>query len=195
MPRIASSPQLQINLAAVVLVVAGTGLCATSAVAAHAQGRPLWDAHLWLGGLAVAFGSSILGTLGLGHLLERRAHRRVTLQAGRTRSLVSLSQAADFLRLTGRAVPAGAAEVFARHDGVGPAAVRALRVPRYERDPNLLVDWVESGEPIELYALALLAAIDDADLRAHLSGEDLLDPVLMSQRAVNIRTASLASPA
>jgi len=193
MRRSASSPQLQIKVAAIVLVVAGVGSCATSAVQAVEQDRPLEDVHFALGGAAVAFGLSMLAALTVGRLLDRRADRQVTLEAGRARRLVSLSQAADFLRLTGRAVPVGAARVLARHDGVGLDEVPGVRVPRYERDPNLLVDWVESGEPVDLYALALLAAIDDSDLRAHLAGEDFLDPALMRQRAVNIGAASLVS--
>jgi hypothetical protein len=190
MPTAASSPRAQIGIAALVMVLAGAGLSTTSAVAARESGRRLGDVHLLLGAAATVFGLSMLGTLLLGDLLDRRARRRLTLRAGRARELVSMRQAAHFLRLTGRSVPEEAARVLFGHDLPGLTAAQGLRVPRYERDPNLLVDWVESGQPMTLYALALLAAIQDADLRAHLSGADLLDPVLLEQRAVNIREAS-----
>jgi hypothetical protein len=190
MPSFASSPRRQIEIAALVLVIAGTGLCATSTVVAKERGRPLWDVHLVLGAAALVFGLAMLATLLVDDVLDRRARRRLTLQAGSTRKLVSMSQAAQFLRLTGRSVPEEAARVLVGHDRPWLMAARGLRVPRYERDPNLLVDWVESGESMALYALALLAAIEDSDLRAHLSGADLLDPALLEQRAANIRAAS-----
>ncbi len=104
----------------------------------------------------------MLGTLVAVDLLDRSSRRRLTLQAGRARQLVSMSQAAHFLRLTGRRVPEEAARVLVGHDLPGLIVARGLRVPRYERDPNLLVDWVESGQPMALYGLALLAAIQDA---------------------------------
>lgn len=190
MPTGASSLRLHLKLAAAVLAVAGSGLCATSAVVAIEHGRPWWSPQLALGGAAGMFGLSVLATLLVGDRLDRRAHRQLTLRAGKARRLASMSQAAQFLSLTGRRVPEEAARVLVGHDRPGVVEPLGWRVPRYERDPNLLVDWVESGEPMDLYALALLAAIRDADLRAHLSGAELLDPRLLAQRAVNIREAS-----
>src|SRR4051794_29290999 len=99
MPTAASSPRRQIEIAALVMVLAGTGLCATAAIDAKEHGHPLGDVHLLFGGVAVAFGLSMLATLLVGRVLDRRSRRRLTLQAGRARKLVSMSQAAHFLRL------------------------------------------------------------------------------------------------
>jgi hypothetical protein len=191
MPTPTSSPRDQIAVAAVVLAVAGTGLCVVSTIDAKVHGRSIWDVHLVFGTVTMAFGLSMVVALLVGDALDRRARRRLTLRAGRARQLGSMSQAAHFLRLTGRSVPEEVDRVLVGHDLPGLAAMRGWRVPRYERDPNLLVEWVESGESVALYALALLAAIEDVDLRAHLSGAHLLDPVLLKQRAANIRAASL----
>ena len=172
------------------LVLAGAGLCVTSAIDTTTHGRAPGNVHVLLGAVAVAFGLSLLGTLLVGDARERRAGRRRTLQAGRSRKLASMSQAVDFLCLTGRNVPEEVIRVLVAHDLPRLLLARGLRVPRFERDPNLLLDWVESGESVGLYALALLAAMEDADLRAHLSGADRLDPALLHQRAENIRAAS-----
>lgn len=190
MPSAASYPRSQVQAAALLLLVAGVGLSATWVVEARLHGRPLGSVHLWVGLVAVLLGASFLCTLWVGDLRERRARRARTLAAGRTRRLGSMGEAAEFLRLTGRTVPDEVGRVLAGHDRPGLVAVGGSRVPRADRDPHLLLDWVDAGEPVELYALALLAAVPDGDVAAHLSGVDLLDPVLLRQRVVNIRAAS-----
>jgi hypothetical protein len=188
------SPRLQTEIAALTLVLAGMALCAATVVDAHQHGRSVWGVHLAAGGAVVGFGLGMLGALLVPDVRRRRARRRRTLHAGRTRELASMSQALRFLRLVGRSIPDDAARVLVGHDRPGLAALQGLLVPRFVRDPNLLVDWVEAGQPVSLYALALVAAIEDADLRAHLSGECLLDRLLLEQRAANIRAASFVQP-
>jgi hypothetical protein len=186
------SPRVHLEVFCWMLVLSGGLINAMTAISAVREGESVWNTSLLIGTIPALVGLTVFFGLKLADRRAYRAYLHTTRQSGETGTLTSISQAVEYLKMTDRFdVPNDSTHaVLIGHDLPILAAMANVTIPQMERDPNLLITWVEAGQPVHLYALALQAAISDDDLRAHLASTELLDEALLEQRAANLRAAN-----